>query len=158
VAGPGRARLAENPLSIHQGTGLTHALDNRAASRDPSPLILSLSKDEGHPPMQIAVYILKCADGSYYIGNTPKPIEARLWEHDQGLGNGYTASRRPLELVYCEVTDSLVAAIARERQLKGWSRRKKEALIAREYHRLPELARTAGNSATVGPRPSTSSG
>ncbi|SFZ83715.1 putative endonuclease [Devosia enhydra] len=107
--------------------------------------------------MVIAVYILRCCDGSYYVGNTRKPIEARLWEHQQGLGNGFTAGRRPVELVYCEAADSLLAAFARERQLKGWSRRKKEALIAGDYDALPGLARTANTGATE-PPPSTGSG
>jgi predicted GIY-YIG superfamily endonuclease len=73
--------------------------------------------------MLVAVYILRCADGSYYVGNTRKSIEARLWEHDAGLVEGYTKSRRPVELAYAETTESLTAAFAREQQIKGWSRR-----------------------------------
>lgn len=91
--------------------------------------------------MEVAVYILRCADGSYYVGNTRRPIEGRVWEHNQGFGNGYTSRRRPVELVYCEVTDSLIAAFTRERQLKGWSRKKKEALITHAYGSLPILSR-----------------
>ena len=47
--------------------------------------------------MLVVVYILRCADGSYYVGNTRKTIEARLWEHNHGLVPGYTATRRPVE-------------------------------------------------------------
>jgi putative endonuclease len=87
------------------------------------------------------VYILKCADGSYYVGNTRKTLAERLLEHDEGKYAGYTSYRRPVELVYSEYHDRLVAAFERERQIKGWSRRKKEALIAGELDKLSEFAK-----------------
>ncbi len=90
--------------------------------------------------MEATVYILRCSDGSYYTGLTKQPIEARVWEHNAGLYDGYTAKRRPVELVFQEVYDRIIDAIARERQIKGWSRRKKEALIAFDYEALPALA------------------
>ncbi|MBB5703110.1 putative endonuclease [Ochrobactrum daejeonense] len=91
--------------------------------------------------MEITVYILRCADGSYYTGLTKQDIEARLWEHNEGIYESYTKMRRPVELVFTETYDRIVDAIARERQIKGWSRAKKEALIAMDYERLPELAK-----------------
>ncbi|MDL2399745.1 GIY-YIG nuclease family protein [Rhizobium mayense] len=92
--------------------------------------------------MEVTVYILRCSDGSYYTGLTKQEIEARIWEHNAGVyDGGYTAKRRPVELVFHEVYDSIIDAIARERQIKGWSRRKKEALIALDYEALPALAR-----------------
>ncbi|RUM18881.1 GIY-YIG nuclease family protein [Rhizobium vallis] len=91
--------------------------------------------------MEVTVYILRCSDGSYYTGLTKQEIEARVWEHNAGIYDGYTAKRRPVELVFTETYDLIIDAIARERQIKGWSRRKKEALIAMDYEALPELSK-----------------
>jgi putative endonuclease len=107
--------------------------------------------------MEVTVYILRCADGSYYTGLTKQEIEARIWEHNEGIYGGYTKKRRPVELVFTETYDRILDAIARERQIKGWSRAKKEALIALDYQALPELARNR-QGAKPKPRPSTSSG
>jgi predicted GIY-YIG superfamily endonuclease len=73
------------------------------------------------------VYILRCADNSLYIGETGD-VERRLEKHQQG-GCTYTATRRPVALVYSETYPSRESALQRERQLKGWKRDKKEALI-----------------------------
>ena len=91
--------------------------------------------------MEVTVYILRCSDGSYYTGLTKQEIEARVWEHNAGTYDGYTAKRRPVELVFTETYDRIIDAIARERQIKGWSRRKKEALIDMDYEALPDLSR-----------------
>ncbi|MFN3635680.1 MAG: GIY-YIG nuclease family protein [Rhizobium rhizophilum] len=91
--------------------------------------------------MEVTVYILRCSDGSYYTGLTKQPIEARIWEHNAGTYDGYTAKRRPVELVFTESYDRILDAIARERQIKGWNRQKKEALIAYAYEALPDLSR-----------------
>ena len=91
--------------------------------------------------MEVTVYIVKCADGSYYTGLTKQELPARLWEHNAGIYRGYTFKRRPVELVFTETYDRIVDAIVRERQIKGWSRAKKKALIAYEYERLPELSK-----------------
>jgi len=90
--------------------------------------------------MQAIVYMLRFADGSYYTGLTRKAVEARVWEHNAGVTDGYTKSRRPVELVFSETYDRIVEAIERERQIKGWSRRKKEALMRYDYTALPGLA------------------
>jgi putative endonuclease len=90
--------------------------------------------------MLTTVYILKCADGSYYTGLTKRTPEERLWEHNSGIFKGYTSSRLPVEMVFVESYESINQAIERERQLKGWSRKKKEALIAYQYEALPDLA------------------
>ncbi|GGD12121.1 hypothetical protein GCM10011335_13790 [Aureimonas glaciei] len=108
--------------------------------------------------MEATVYILRCADGSYYTGLTKQPIEARVWEHNAGICDGYTKPRRPTELVFTETYDRLLDAIARERQIKGWSRAKKEALIRLRYHALPELSQNRQGGAGADPRPSTGSG
>jgi putative endonuclease len=91
--------------------------------------------------MEVTVYMLRCSDGSYYTGLTKQAVEARVWEHNEGLYDGYTARRRPVVLVFTETYDRITDAISRERQIKAWSRRKKEALIAYAYEALPELSR-----------------
>ncbi|EJB07531.1 putative endonuclease containing a URI domain [Rhizobium leguminosarum bv. trifolii WSM597] len=91
--------------------------------------------------MEVTVYILRCSDGSYYTGLSKQEIEARVWEHNAGTYDGYTAKRLPVDLVFTETYDRIIDAIARERQIKGWSRRKKEALVALDYEVLPELSK-----------------
>jgi putative endonuclease len=66
------------------------------------------------------LYILRCADGSYYTGTTRTDLEIRLAQHQTGHFGGYTATRRPVVLVYSEYFDRIVDAIAAERQIKGW--------------------------------------
>ena len=75
------------------------------------------------------VYVLRCADDSLYVG-TSADLEARVACHNNGKGAKYTRSRRPVRLVYRETCDSRNTALAREREIKGWRREKKEKLIA----------------------------
>ena len=100
------------------------------------------------------LYILRCSDGSYYVGTTRANVERRLSEHNEGVHDGYTKARRPVTLVFSEYFDEIRDAIAMERRVKGWSRAKKEALIAREYGRLPGLATRRVRGAKTSPRPS----
>jgi putative endonuclease len=86
-------------------------------------------------------YILRCADGSYYTGTTRTELELRIAKHQQGTFDGYTSDRRPVELVFSEYFERILDAIAMERRIKGWSRAKKEALIAGDLDRLRELSR-----------------
>jgi putative endonuclease len=85
------------------------------------------------------MYILECADGSYYTGST-KELERRLWEHQNGLGANHTSKRLPVKLVYCEECDRIDDAFYREKQVQGWSRKKKEALMASDYNQIHLLA------------------
>ncbi len=86
------------------------------------------------------VYILRCHDDSYYTGVT-NDYRQRFSEHSHGLDpDSYTHNRRPLQLVYVATFREITDAIAWEKKVKGWSRKKKEALIAREYERLPSLS------------------
>jgi putative endonuclease len=88
------------------------------------------------------VYILRCNDGSYYTGITNN-IERRLWEHETGYHpTCYTINKRPLELKYCERFQSVKQAIAWEKQLKGWSREKKEALFREDWEELKRLSKS----------------
>lgn len=87
------------------------------------------------------VYILKCSDGSYYTGKTQRSLEERLDEHMSGNIEGYTSKRLPVELVFCEEFERIVDAIQAERQIKGWSRAKKEALMNGDFKLISKLAR-----------------
>jgi putative endonuclease len=84
-------------------------------------------------------YILECADGSYYTGST-KYLEKRLQQHQNREGANHTKKRLPVKLVYVELFDRIDEAFYREKQIQGWSRAKKEALINGEFNRLPELS------------------
>ena len=88
------------------------------------------------------LYILLCTDGSYYTGTTRADLELRVAQHNEGTyAKSYTAQRRPVTLVFSQWLDRITDAIEAERQVKGWSRAKKEALIRGEFGRLPELSR-----------------
>jgi putative endonuclease len=84
--------------------------------------------------------MLRCGDGSYYVGSA-RNVEHRLWQHSTGLGGEYTSKRMPVELVYLEEFDRIDWAYAREKQLQGWSRKKREALIEQRIADLPALSK-----------------
>jgi putative endonuclease len=86
------------------------------------------------------LYILRCADGSYYTGTTRGELERRIAEHNAGYFGGFTTTRRPVVLVYSQWFERITDAIAAERQVKGWSRAKKEALMRGDFDALPKLA------------------
>jgi putative endonuclease len=88
-----------------------------------------------------SLYILLCADGSYYTGVTRRAVEERVSEHAQGLLPGYTFTRRPLKLVFSEPYERIDEAIAAERRIKGWSRAKKEAYMRGDFASLVTLAK-----------------
>ena len=94
------------------------------------------------------MYILRCADGSYYTGST-KNLERRLAQHRNGEGANFTRKHLPVELVYVEEYNRIDEAFYREKQVQGWSRAKKEALIDRQYGKLPELAVCVNDSRSV---------
>jgi putative endonuclease len=75
------------------------------------------------------MYILKCADGTYYVGST-RDLAHRLQQHRDGSGSLYTQRRRPVQLVYSELHDDIGSAYGRERTVHGWTRSKKLQLIA----------------------------
>ena len=85
------------------------------------------------------VYILKCADSSYYVGCTTN-LDQRLGQHADGTFGGYTSSRLPAIMVWSAEFQHLDDAIGYERRIKRWSRQKKEALIAERYDALPKLS------------------
>ncbi len=104
--------------------------------------------------MKAFVYMLRCRDGKYYVGSARGSLEDRVNEHNAGVYEGFTKSRRPVELVFSQDFDRITDAVAAERQIKGWSRAKKEALIRGDFDRLVRLSKNR----TEHPHPSTSSG
>jgi putative endonuclease len=98
------------------------------------------------------VYMLRCSAGSYYVGSARGDwgaLERRVNEHNAGVYDGHTKSRRPVELVFQQEFQRITDAIAAERQIKGWSRAKKEALIRGDWHAVSLLA----HNHTQHPRP-----
>ena len=91
--------------------------------------------DGGH------IYILRCADGSYYCGTAWLGLEQRISEHNSGHYGDYTATRVPVTLVFSQWFERIFDAIAAERQIKGWSRAKKEALMRGDYDALRALSK-----------------
>lgn len=95
---------------------------------------------DGH--MGAFVYMLRCADGSFYVGSaTGDDLTKRIAEHQTGAYPGYTFSRRPVTLLWSEHFEKITDAIAAERQIKGWSRPKKEALARGDWTSIQSLAR-----------------
>ncbi|WP_029354147.1 GIY-YIG nuclease family protein [Bosea sp. 117] len=88
------------------------------------------------------VYMLRCADGSFYVGSaTGSDLEKRVTEHQSGAHPGYTFKRRPVTLLWSEHFERITDAIAAERKLKGWSRAKKEALAGGDWNAVRLFAK-----------------
>ena len=85
--------------------------------------------------MAFWVYLLQCADQSYYVGHTDN-LEQRIGEHESGGIGGYTSTRRPVRVVFTQDFSSRAEALAAELQIKGWSRKKKQALIRGDWAEL----------------------
>jgi putative endonuclease len=101
--------------------------------------------------MGIFVYMLRCADGSYYVGSaTGNDLSPPVDQHNAGYYKGYTFSRRPVVLVWSEHFERITDGIAAERQIKGWSRGKKEALLRSDWTRVSELSRRRAGKAKSG--------
>lgn len=99
------------------------------------------------------VYVVRCRDGSYYTGLT-NHVERRVREHNEGRdGSCHTFRRRPVTLVYSAFFENVYEAIDWETTVKGWSRKKKEAMIRDEWERLPELARNRNHTQFLSPKP-----
>lgn len=90
--------------------------------------------------MSAYMYILRCSDNSYYVGSTTD-LERRINQHNYGEGAEYTKHRLPVELVYFEECLNIEDAFLREKQVQGWSRKKREALISNQYEKLHELSK-----------------
>jgi predicted GIY-YIG superfamily endonuclease len=90
--------------------------------------------------MAFFVYILRCSDGSFYTGHTDNLVK-RQAEHASGETGGYTATRRPVKLLFTQEFPTREEALVAEQQIKGWSRKKKKALIAGDWEEVSRLAR-----------------
>jgi len=86
------------------------------------------------------MYILQCGDDSFYTGST-SDLERRLWEHQNSFGSNYTRKRQPVKLVYFEEYERVDEAFYREKQVQGWSHKKKKALIEGRLADLIELSK-----------------
>ena len=104
--------------------------------------------DKNGPTLTYYVYMLRCSDGSYYVGHT-NDLEHRLAAHERGAIQGYTLSRRPVELVFGGQFSTRLEVFHRERQIKGWSRAKKEALIKGDWDQLVELSNRSSGQAIL---------
>lgn len=97
------------------------------------------------------VYILQCSDGFYYVGVTNN-LERRVAQHNEGLDpNCFTYKRKSVVLRYSEHFQNIKNAIAYEKQIKGWGRKKKEALINGDFVLLSSLAKSKNNSTPHAP-------
>jgi predicted GIY-YIG superfamily endonuclease len=97
----------------------------------------------GHASAMPFTYMLKCSDGSYYVGSTWN-LERRLFEHNCGVGARYTARRRPVLLVWSQEFARIDEAFALEKRIQNWSRAKRLALIEGRLADLPALSRGRG--------------
>src|SRR3954454_22701353 len=104
------------------------------------------------------LYILRSADGSFYIGTTRTTLEIRIAQHNAGTLGGYTATRRPVTLVFSQWFDRITDAIESERKLKKWSRAKKEAFIRGNMAALKDLSKRASRHPSSRPPAAGSSG
>ena len=106
-------------------------------------------KIEGNVTVKAYMYILKCANGSYYTGSTTD-LEMRVEEHKNGLGANFTRKHLPVKLVYVEEFSKIEDAFSREKQIQGWTRKKKEALISGNFDKLKEFAKTGSTGSPSG--------
>lgn len=90
-------------------------------------------------------YILRCEDDSYYVGSC-RNLDYRMWQHSTGKGSKYTGARMPVTLVFAQEFGNIGDAYALEKQVQGWSRAKREALIRGEFENLPGLSRNRSGS------------
>jgi predicted GIY-YIG superfamily endonuclease len=105
------------------------------------------------------VYILHCADGSYYTGHTDN-LEKRMGQYHAGECDGYVAARRPVKLAWSQECATRNEALSAEQQIKGWGRRKKEAMMRGDWNQVSQLAKSktvvrAESKISVRPDPST---
>lgn len=96
--------------------------------------------------MSFWVYVLRCTDGSYYTGHTDN-LENRIAQHSSGaIPSCYTFSRRPIECMFSQAFPTREEALASEQQIKGWGRKKKEAMIRGDWAEVSRLARSSDRS------------
>ena len=92
------------------------------------------------------MYIVECCDRSLYVGST-RQLDRRIWEHNEGMGSAYTRTRLPVRLLYYEEFDRVEDAYRREKQVQGWSRSKRLALVKGRTELLRPLSRKPSRTA-----------
>ena len=127
--------LHPEPLTLHPEP-LTHHPEP-VEGLSPLGVARGDEMDRNGPTLAYYVYLLRCSDGSYYVGHT-NDLEHRLAAHERGAIEGYTLSRRPVELVFSDQFSARLEAFHRERRIKGWSGARKEALIKGGWDGLVE--------------------
>jgi predicted GIY-YIG superfamily endonuclease len=95
------------------------------------------------------LYVLQCSDNSYYIGHTDD-LETRLHQHQSGILKGYTHERRPVKLIFQQMFSSREDAFIAERKIKGWSRKKKEAMMRSDWKEVSRLAHAHPSTTSSG--------
>jgi predicted GIY-YIG superfamily endonuclease len=100
-------------------------------------------------PTSFWLYILECSDGSYYVGHTDD-LEKRFHEHQSGILKGYTHTRRPVKLIFQQMFSSREDAFTAERKTKGWSRKKKEAMMRGDWEEVSRLGRAHPSTRSSG--------
>ena len=99
------------------------------------------------------LYILRCSDGSYYVGHTDD-LETRMAQHHDGLGSAHTRRHPPVSLVWHQEFETRLEALEMERRVKGWTRAKKEALIDGRMEDLKLLASRSARARKLKAAPS----
>ena len=126
-------------------TGIPHPEARRAArprrTHGAGPAILLIFHRLWERTVGAYLYILRCSDGSYYVGTTRGDLDTRIARHQAGAFGGYTARRLPVTLAFQQYFARIDDAVSAERQVKGWRREKKEALIRGDLAALPALSR-----------------
>ena len=102
--------------------------------------------------MPFYVYILRCSDGSFCTGHSEN-LEIRIAEHQSGEFHGYTKKRQPVELVFSDEFPTREEALDREKQIKGWRRAKKEALISGDWEWLRDLSKSRDRTNETNSKP-----
>jgi putative endonuclease len=125
--------------SLMAGHSLDTTVINERIVADENSESNALSVVEGHKTIMWYVYILQCSDESYYIGHANN-LSERVNRHNSGRAAQWTACRLPVKLIYNEVFATEEQAVKRERQIKKWSRAKKQALITADKNTLKELS------------------
>jgi len=129
-----RAWKPRKPFALRSRAepGVSKGGARRLEGRSPAERLPGIVGLVGKP---FFVYILRCSDGSCYVGHTDN-LEARLAQHHDGHGSAYTSARRPVELAWHQDFETRSTALEMERKLKGWNRAKKEALIEGRFDDL----------------------
>lgn len=134
-----RFAFGEPPGSLMAGQSAANALSEaRSAESKGESTGFPCTDDDAIVVVMFCVYILRCADGSFYVGSTGN-LPLRLEQHEDGRAATWTAVRRPVQLVWAERHPSRLDAVRRERQLKGWTRAKKQALVNGDVASLKRL-------------------